>query len=88
MAEKNEITVTITGHANVGKSTVTHLVIIALEEAGLSVNVAPEVYRDYGDEEKFIAAMETNFGNRIDAVEAKSSITVKEIQIHREKLLP
>lgn len=86
MAEKNMITVTIAGCVNVGKSRVSHLVITALEDAGLDVEISPEVLIDYGTEEKFFAAMDKNWNEAIQAVGSKSKIVVKEVQLHRDPL--
>jgi len=86
MGTKNEIHVTIGGKTKVGKSRITHLIISALEEAGLAVEISPEVLIDYnGDEEKFTATMERDLDKAILAIDKKSKIVIKNVQYHRDK---
>jgi nucleoside-triphosphatase THEP1 len=84
MGKKNIITVTVTGQAGVGKSTI--IATIAGILADLNVEVSPEVYEDYGTEDKFFEAMDKNYLVRIEAISKKSKVVLKEVQACKQPM--
>ena len=85
MEAKQEIKVTVSGCANVGKSTITDIILRALDSHGINVIIDPSVYElDYDNENKFIRDMSRNRENRIKAVGKKSLVILDEVQLSRE----
>jgi energy-coupling factor transporter ATP-binding protein EcfA2 len=86
MGKKNVITVTVTGQAGVGKSTIAATIAGILQEADLDVEISPEVYEDYGTEDNFFESIEKNYLVRMDAIKEKSKIVLKQVQACKQPI--
>jgi predicted AAA+ superfamily ATPase len=82
---KQEIKVTVSGCANVGKSTITDIILRALEYNGINVTLDPSVYElDHGSEANFHRTVNKNRDKRIAAVGKKTTVLLDEVQLSRE----
>lgn len=81
--KKRELTIVVAGTSASGKSRVAYIINKALKEAGLTnvnFDLTDEI-KDYGSKESFEDEMEHNFEFAIEAINEKTNIILKQVQI-------
>jgi uridine kinase len=91
---KKEIRISVVGNTATGKSTLMFEIYNLLLELGFDVELPPmskENDDDYASQESFINQMLTCREERLDAVKAKTKITLREIQsynVNQKEIIP
>jgi len=91
---KKEIRISVVGNTATGKSTLMFEIYNLLTELGFDVELPPEGKEngsDYASSESFINQMLSNREERLNAVKAKTKITLREIQsynVNQEEIIP
>jgi thymidylate kinase len=82
--DKNEITITIAGIANCGKSRITYLIKDMLKEKGFEVKFESDL--DYRCEKTFDQIMTSNLNESISSIKNKTKIKIKNQQLKRNNI--
>lgn len=77
-----ELTITISGEANTGKSTIALLLEEFLQKRGFNaeIDLEPEI-EDYGTEFQFRAVCTLDWLKRLRNIKSKTKITIKQIRV-------
>ena len=79
MDKQREIHIIVAGNAGSGKSQVAYIIKEALKNAGIDVQF--DCGFDYMDINDFDTQLKTNYDERCKAINEKSLVTLKELQI-------
>lgn len=85
---KKELNIIITGHANVGKSTVLVHIEKLLRENGYDVELSLKDHPDYTGENAyhFRNSIMLHFDEKIEAIKSNVKIILKETQLNRDSI--